>query len=71
MIVSGCILHNVCLDGNDLLEEIVDIAEERRQILLENPQNLRDIARQVEEQEARIKRTNIMNGLSLLRRQIR
>lgn len=66
LIVSGCILHNVCILRGDLLEDIINLEEEVQEEIGGNPHNFRDIDVDMENQNARIKRNNILNALPII-----
>jgi hypothetical protein len=63
LIVSGCILHNICILKGDLLEDIINIQEEFREEILNNPRNLLDVDPEQEDNNARRKRYDIVNSL--------
>jgi hypothetical protein len=68
LIVTGCILHNICILRGDLLEHIINIEEELQEEIMNNPRNLRDIGPEQEDNNARIKRYDI-NSLPVRLRQ--
>jgi hypothetical protein len=62
LIVSYCILHNICIKSNDSLQELLaEVDEERRN----NPHNLPDVNIAENQRMAQAKRMNIVNGLPL------
>lgn len=68
LIISACILHNVCILNGDLIQDIIDTDEERRQENENNPHNFEDVDEAQFENDAILKRYNIVNHLPLILR---
>lgn len=71
LIVSACILHNICILRGDYLEDFIDLEAEAQEARIYNPHNEIDF---VEEQQQVLdainKRNDIVNALPLRIRQI-
>lgn len=67
IIVSACILHNVCIMENDLLEDLMDMDNEIREEHHNNPHNHLDNDEELANNNAIRKREGILNNLPLLR----
>jgi hypothetical protein len=68
LLVAACLLHNLCILAGDFPCDIADVnvEAERRNEILNNPNNRRDIdAVQNANNRAQIKRNDIMNSLYL------
>jgi hypothetical protein len=65
LIVSSCILHNICIKSNDSLQELLDLTAEVDEERRNNPQNLPDVNIVANQRMAQAKRMNIVNGLPL------
>lgn len=63
LIITGCILHNVCIFNGDIPEHIMNFGEEIQNELNNGPNNLRDIYEEHDEIEAVIRRLDIVNAL--------
>ncbi|KAJ8968795.1 hypothetical protein NQ314_002103 [Rhamnusium bicolor] len=63
LIMSACILHNLCILHRDSAEDIVRIEEQVAMERLLQPNNLLDVFPLDENNRAQIKRNNIINGL--------
>lgn len=64
LIVSACILHNVCILEDDLPAEMINLNDEHREIL-NNPNNDPDLNEEIIMRRANTKRNNIINGLNI------
>lgn len=64
-IMAACILHNICILNGESFEDILDIEDERLQILQNDPNNLLDLDGQVDQIRALTKRNAISNNLPL------
>lgn len=65
LIVSYCILHNICIKSNDSLQELLDLTAEVDEERRNNPHNLPDVNIAENQRMAQAKRMNIVNGLPL------
>lgn len=63
-IMSSCILHNICVLNGDSYEEIFNLADQRREDLENQPEEIN--AEQQVQNQARIKRNNIVNSLPII-----
>lgn len=63
LIVSSCILHNVCILNGDILDGAVNVEEELQEEQQQNPNNILDIDDEAETRVAQRKRQNILNHL--------
>lgn len=64
-IISGCILHNICILNGDLPDDILNLQEELEQIQADQPDNFLDIDDELQNHLAVIKRNNIVNTLKI------
>lgn len=68
LILTGCILHNICILNGDFFHDILNEAEEVEQERLNDPQNLQDIFDpDINNQNASRKRNGICNALPIIR----
>lgn len=63
LIVSACILHNICILNGDMLRDTVNLEAETADIRALDPQNALDIDDEVNMNIAVIKRSNIVTSL--------
>jgi hypothetical protein len=66
LIISGCILHNICILNGDLLEGVIDLENELREERDRDPHNWRDFDEDADQRRAIQKRNNIVNGLRII-----
>lgn len=65
LIITDCILHNICIFNGDMFEDIMDTEVEVAEEVRNRPNNLHDIEEEALHLQAIAKRNNIVNALNV------
>lgn len=68
LIMTSCILHNLCLFNGDLPIDVINMEQELQEEAVNRPNNIRDIEEEQDAHEAIAQRNNIVNALHLYER---
>lgn len=65
LVMTSCILHNICLFNGDLPSDVMNMEQELQEEAANRPNNVQDIEEEQDAHEAIAQRNNIVNALHL------